>query len=158
MKKNAQKFSAYATLAYGLFLSFLLISVNSCGKSSDSGDDSDGGAVPLQTAPPPIQNQNVVIPTNPGCSTGTVLTHRNFGAAFFASYCTGCHAKVLTEEARFGAPMGLDFDSYSGISLEVVAIGRVAGDPTTATMPPSGNVTADERRQLAEWVGCGAPE
>ena len=85
------------------------------------------------------------------------LGYVNFGRGFLAEYCTGCHSSLLTGEARYGAPEGVDFDTLDGAQTWLDRIvERAAGDD--ATMPPSGPAGAEDRAMLAEWAGCGMPE
>lgn len=92
------------------------------------------------------------------CPPGSELSYDNFGQQFMANYCTGCHARELTEAARSGAPKGYDFDTLEGILEEAEEIDEwAAAGPAainTAMPPGNGGPTEEERRQLGEWLAC----
>jgi uncharacterized membrane protein len=80
-----------------------------------------------------------------------------------ARYCVQCHSSQLPSGARNGAPLDHDFDSLAGIRAtprahleEVAAAGPEA---VNRQMPPPGypEPTDRERKQLGEWLACGAP-
>lgn len=79
--------------------------------------------------------------------TGTMLTYQNFGAAMINSKCTGptgCHSTrrpVLTSQSAVEANAGNIMDQAV----------------YTDAMPKVGSMTLDERKQLGEWLACGAP-
>lgn len=100
-------------------------------------------------------------PTQSECPPGSTLTWDSFGNKFMADYCTSCHHSELSGEARHGAPSFHDFDTVYGVRAvddhvdETTASGPAA---TNTSMPPDGRKpTLDERRQLGEWLACGAP-
>ena len=84
------------------------------------------------------------------CPTTSTLTYDNFGRRFFASYCDRCHA------------MGTQppFMTLAQIHADTTAIDSVAAAGASAintSMPQDGTVpTEAERRQLGEWLACGA--
>jgi uncharacterized membrane protein len=90
-------------------------------------------------------------------SGGTKLTYDGFGKPFMDKYCQPCHAS--TSKDRQGAPSKINFDSETEIaSLAQEAYDQAGG--TNSEMPPKSfgsQPTADERKQLAEWLACGAP-
>ena len=100
-------------------------------------------------------------PTESVCPTPQTLTYANFGQAFFGSYCQRCHASTVTGAARNGAPADHAFDQVEDIQLLAEHIdGLAAAGPTVVNtaMPPQGqNPSTAERRQLGEWLACGAP-
>lgn len=78
---------------------------------------------------------------------GTTLTYANFGDEMIANKCTsesGCHSRqrpiMLTQTA-------IQQNSSSIMENAVY----------TDAMPKSGSMTLDERKQLGEWLACGAP-
>lgn len=79
------------------------------------------------------------------CPTGSTLTYANFGEALLSSACLTCHTSRerprLTTQAlvQANAPMILDVAVY------------------TDAMPQDGTLTIAQRRQLGEWLACGAP-
>ena len=101
------------------------------------------------------------VPTGSACPTTQTLTYANFGQAFFASYCQRCHASAVTGAARMGAPSDHTFDMVQDIQLLAEHIDELAAagpDAVNTEMPPDGaKPTEAERRQLGEWLACGAP-
>jgi uncharacterized membrane protein len=100
-------------------------------------------------------------PTESVCPQGSTLTYDNFGKPFMEGYCTRCHSSELTGADRHGAPSFHDFDTLFGIKAvsehidETSAYGPAAENDS---MPPDGDKpTAEERRQLGEWIACGMP-
>jgi uncharacterized membrane protein len=101
-------------------------------------------------------------PTESVCPPTQTLTYANFGQPFMAEHCTRCHDSAKVGAARMGAPSFHDFDTIFGIRAvsehidETTAYGPAAENDS---MPPSGPFpTAEERRQLGEWIACGMPE
>ena len=103
-------------------------------------------------------------PTGSTCPDDSSLTYGNFGSLFFGTYCTGCHSSELDGIERHGAPADHNFDTLAGILAEADHVDEAAAagpDAVNTFMPPT---TADdipdesERRQLGEWLACGAPE
>ncbi len=95
-------------------------------------------------------------------SGGTQLTEQNFGRAFLNSYCTRCHSSTLSGAARNGAPEGLNWDQLAVVRANTGRMNDAAGanadDSVNREMPPNDPRPSDaERRQLAEWLACGAP-
>ena len=78
-----------------------------------------------------------------------------------SEYCTGCHASTLTGIERTGAPDDHDFDSLQLIQAMSEHIDHVAagGPDVVNEMMPVGEPkpTLMERKQLGEWLACGAP-
>jgi uncharacterized membrane protein len=87
------------------------------------------------------------------CGHEPALDWDNFGQPFMTQYCTGCHASTWPEERREGAPLGVDFDTYSGV-LEWAERIDARSVPDDADMPPGGGPSAEERALLAEWLSC----
>lgn len=54
------------------------------------------------------------------CPEDSILTAENFGAPFMLTHCTGCHHVSLKEGERAGAPLGVDFETLTGLSREFV--------------------------------------
>ncbi len=100
-------------------------------------------------------------PTETVCPPASTLTYASFGQSFMTRYCTRCHSSSLTGPARMGATRDHDFDTQFGVQAVAEHIDQAAGAGPAATndqMPPNGALpTLDERRQLAEWLACGAP-
>ncbi|HZA51573.1 MAG TPA: c-type cytochrome [Myxococcaceae bacterium] len=100
-------------------------------------------------------------PTGATCPTSSTLTYQSFGQGFMATYCTRCHSSSVTGTARQGAPVGINFDTLEGIRASAVTTdSHAAAGPNgiNADMPPSSPAPSEaERRQLGEWLACGAP-
>jgi len=113
------------------------------------------------SSPDPAVNEaptsGAVCPPPPG---NTALTHANFGAAFFANHCLGCHGTPPTN----GAPAHADFTSLAVIQDHLGLIDQMAAKGparTNTTMPvlvpPATGPTDAERTDLGVWLACGAP-
>jgi len=86
-------------------------------------------------------------PCPPG---GTTLTYRNFGEAFFTSYCVYCHGGANGYSSR-------SFTTLEAIRSNRERIFLNSADDNT-TMPPGPNDPPEsERQKLGEWLACGAP-
>ena len=101
------------------------------------------------------------VPTEAVCPTTQTLTYASFGQAFFAGYCQRCHASTVTGLARMGAPTDHTFDTVEQIrSMSDHIDEHAAAGPSAVNteMPPDAPTpTEAERRQLGEWLACGAP-
>ncbi len=133
----------------------LLVGLGGALACGQGGDDTAPDSPP--PGPLPITNAAPVPPsTSLKCDKSTSLTYENFGAAFARTYCTSCHASSLTGADRRGAPAAVNLDTALGLKTWRGRVLARAGGKD-ATMPPSGNVSADDRAALSEWLGCGAP-
>ncbi|MEO8700333.1 MAG: hypothetical protein ABI867_09830 [Kofleriaceae bacterium] len=95
-------------------------------------------------------------PSGATCPPDSQLTWESFGRDFMAEFCTRCHAAGLQGGQRRGAPIEHDFDSQAGVQLELDHVDAAAAG--SVLMPPSSpRPSPGERRQLAEWLACGAP-
>ncbi len=122
-----------------LFVFPLVAIAAACSSGNSSSPSTDATASPIEGR---------------DCPKSSPLTYESFGAPFFLDYCTGCHSSKVAD--RRGAPIGVDFDSLVGIRSKLVKIyGRAADDHVT--MPPAGGPSADLRKQLGDWLACGAP-
>jgi uncharacterized membrane protein len=95
-------------------------------------------------------------------SGGTQLTEQNFGRAFLDTYCTRCHSSTLTGAARNGAPVGFDWDRIESVREHAKQMNEEAGANADGSvnrdMPLNDpRPSDDQRRQLSEWLACGAP-
>ena len=100
--------------------------------------------------------------TDTECPPDNTLSAQNFGEGFMSNHCTQCHATALKGSARHGAPDDVNLDTLEGVRAKAKDIDKQAGASATVTntsMPPSGSPapTVDERRQLSQWLACGAP-
>jgi uncharacterized membrane protein len=95
------------------------------------------------------------------CPTQQTLTYASFGQTFFNTYCQRCHGGTVTDLARMGAPVDTIFDTVEDIRFHGHHIDELAaGGPAAVNteMPPDAPTpTETERRQLGEWLACGAP-
>jgi hypothetical protein len=90
------------------------------------------------------------------CPENSLLSYQSFGQPFFLSWCTGCHSSALPADARRGAPATVNFDTLALIRGQIGVVYAKAADEHTA-MPPAGGPPLDLRRQLGDWMACGAP-
>ena len=108
-------------------------------------------------------DDNIVVgmATQSTCPTPQTLTYANFGQAFFATYCQTCHGSTVAGLARKGAPADHVFDAVEDIRPLTHHIDQYAAAGPAAIntqMPPEPPMpTEAERRQLGEWLACGAP-
>ncbi len=73
----------------------------------------------------------------------------------FEPYCSYCHWSSRTDDARHGAPVGLDYDVFEGATSRN---GATWFRVSTYNMPPMGRVpTLDEMAVLNEWLNCTFP-
>jgi uncharacterized membrane protein len=98
----------------------------------------------------------------PACPQGSTLTAQNFGITYMNTYCTRCHSVQRTGGGRANAPKDVNYDTLDEIRADAKRIHEQAGvnadDSVNTDMPPSAPVpTEAERRQLSEWLACGAP-
>jgi hypothetical protein len=102
-------------------------------------------------------------PTGALCPTTNPPTYSGFGQAFFATYCTRCHASTLVgDAARNGAPDGFDYDTLAGVRAHIREIDEAAAIGPSASnriMPLSAPRPTDaERTTLGQLLACGVPE
>ncbi len=100
-------------------------------------------------------------PTESACQPGSALTYDSFGRKFMEDYCIRCHHSELRGAARNGAPSFHDYDTVFGVRAtdDHIDFTTASGPAATNTsMPPDGPMPSlEERRQLGEWIACGAP-
>ncbi len=89
--------------------------------------------------------------TGSTCPTDSTLTYANFGQAFFQTHCLSCHA-------RAESPHFTTLDEIRASRSEIDRAAAAGPDAVNTYMPESGSVSEAERRQLGEWLACGAPE
>jgi hypothetical protein len=119
---------------------------------ADAGGPDGGAVVRVDAGPPPVESLE-----DRDCPPESFLDYDNFGGPFFAHYCTGCHGSEVPADMRQGAPDKINFDSLEAIRQRAARIYQRAADDN-ATMPPAGGPPPEERRQLGDWLACGAPE
>lgn len=76
----------------------------------------------------------------PGCTT---KTYANFGQAFFAAKCNGCHA--------IQRPV---LNTVTGIRNNLA---RCKSEISSGAMPQGTRLTTQEKSDVMEWLNCGAP-
>ena len=76
-------------------------------------------------------------------------------------YCTSCHDSARTGAARNDAPTSHNYDTVAGVRQHRADIDShaAAGPNAVNTLMPnqSPRPTEEQRRQLGEWLACGAP-
>jgi hypothetical protein len=90
--------------------------------------------------------------TGSTCPSGSTLTYASFGQAFMRDKCLACHADNGPESPKFS--------TLNEVKASLSDIDRAAAAGPNAVntyMPQSGSATDAERRQLGEWLACGAP-
>lgn len=95
---------------------------------------------------------STVVPDDP-CAT---LTWENHGQGFVRSWCSGCHAAALPEGERYGAPVGVSFDTVDEVRRWETRI-RARALEAPIDMPPVGGAGDDELARFQAWLDCGAP-
>jgi cytochrome c5 len=99
--------------------------------------------------------------TGATCPTPAV-TYADFGQAFFAAYCTRCHASTVTGADRNGAPADHNYETVEGVRAFMVEIDEVAASGPNATndaMPFLGSEPSlAERQLLGQLLACGVPD
>ncbi len=90
-------------------------------------------------------------PTGSTCPSDSTLTYASFGQAFFQSHCLSCHAG--TESPTLGT-----LEQIRANSSKIDRAAAAGPDAVNTYMPEEGSVSEAERRQLGEWLACGAPE
>lgn len=117
-------------------LAFTAATAIGCGSStpSDVTSDSDGGTTPAaDSGAGPITDGGA-------CTT---KTYANFGQAFFASKCNGCHA-IQTPR----------LSTLTGIRNN---LGLCKAEISAGTMPQGAPLAAQDKADVLEWLNCGAP-
>ncbi len=116
------------------------------------------GCDPIQPLRPDAAS---LAPTGSECPPESTLTYESFGRDFFDEYCQTCHASTVPGTDRQGAPSSHTYDDVSMIraDAEEIDLRAAAGpDAVNTDMPRTFPVPTDEeRRQLGEWIACGAP-
>lgn len=73
--------------------------------------------------------------------------------------CIRCHDEAKVNQAREGAPVGMNFNRYELITdkaafADAITSGR---QPPRDAMPPPESVTMEERGTVGTWRTCGYP-
>ncbi len=106
---------------------------------------------PVESSTTPV----VPIDVDPDACETSYLTYDNFGEPFVLDWCRGCHSSSIPAGMRQKAPLAINFDTLADVqNRRDRVLARAAS--LTATMPPAGGPTEEERQLLAEWLACGA--
>ncbi len=89
----------------------------------------------------------------PTCDREPPVTWENWGEAYIATFCVGCHSALLEGDERRGATPGVDLNNYGDVMRHVDRIEARATGPEP-TMPPSGGPSAEQVALLEEWLHC----
>ncbi len=83
------------------------------------------------------------------------VTYTKHTKAIFDADCTSCHATTKSGADRYGAPIGVDFDTYETAATSGdLANQRVQAD----VMPPAGPLSNVKKSLLRQWVEDGLIE
>jgi uncharacterized membrane protein len=84
------------------------------------------------------------------CPPNTTLKYADFGKPFVDKYCAQCHGGGQSQG-------GISLEGVGNVQKNKAAMYKEAAADNTS-MPPSGSTkpTADERKQLGDWLACGA--
>jgi hypothetical protein len=135
-------------------LAFAAATAVGCGGStpSDVTSDTDGGTTPATdsgTTPStdsgttPATDSGTPPTVDAGAPACTTKTYANFGQAFFASKCNGCHA---IQSPRLNTQTGI----RNNLAVCKSEISR-------GSMPQGTRLTTQEKTDVLEWLNCGAP-
>ncbi len=125
----------------------------SCGSESSGTNDE---YIPRRRVRLPAGETEGTTLNGNSCPSGTALTYHNFGQAFLAQHCTGCHSRSLKEDHRGGAPTKANFDEEPDAAIWRNGIFKVMFRKP-ATMPPNADVPETELALMREWLRCGTP-
>ncbi len=98
--------------------------------------------------------------TGSTCPPADPPTFDNFGDAFFATYCRGCHSSTTSD--RHGAPSDQNYDTEAEIlshALEIDIFAAAGPNGVFRAMPQVGIVvrtapTIAERERLGQYLAC----
>ena len=93
-------------------------------------------------------------PTKLPVECSEAITYETVGQPFLRNYCTGCHASSLPVGKRYGAPLGVDLDTFSG--AKQYALRSYARAVHLQDMPAGGGVSEMDRQRFTQWALCGA--
>ncbi|MDP2305697.1 MAG: hypothetical protein Q8P18_06690 [Pseudomonadota bacterium] len=85
------------------------------------------------------------------CEGAHAVSWVGFADGFFATYCRSCHSAETQD--RFGAPVGMDFDTLYQVRTHAAAVRVTALEQ--GSMPVGGGVYEDDLILLDEWLRCG---
>jgi hypothetical protein len=144
----------YAGRNAGVILGALLSSACSAPPASGIEPAADAGVAPDGAPGPDGAGRG----TGARCAEDSPREWETFAKPFMDQYCVRCHSRNRSGEARRGAPVGHDFDTFESVLVEAAHIDRwAAAGPNGANeaMPPDGPLPSRyEREQLAEYLAC----
>lgn len=83
------------------------------------------------------------------------VTPPSFANVAVLDTCTACHSSALSGGARFGAPAGINYDTYAAaVASADDGVSEVYG----GTMPPGGSVPEADKQDFYAWALCGTPQ
>lgn len=85
------------------------------------------------------------------CADAHDVSWVGFADGFFATYCRSCHSAETQD--RFGAPVGMDFDTRDQARTHAAAIRRAVLEQ--GSMPVGGGVYDEDLILLDEFLACG---
>jgi hypothetical protein len=127
-----------------LFASTLLTALIAlgCGAETSETTGQDGGTT-VTDAGSSDAGSDPVTDAGSGGNDCTTHTYANFGEAFFATNCNGCHT---SQQPRL--------TSQSAIKTNAA---RCRNEITSGRMPPYGTLSEAQKTAVVEWLDCGAP-
>jgi hypothetical protein len=75
----------------------------------------------------------------------------------FQPFCLECHSAQRTGADRFGAPPGLDYDTYD-LAIQNANETLAVGEVVAGTMPPGGALSQELMALMLSWQAAGFPE
>ncbi len=88
------------------------------------------------------------------CATPAVPTYAMVTA--LTTSCVNCHSSTLSGGARFGAPTGLDYNTFASAMTNAT---EGAAEIFAGSMPPAPAIIAEADKQVYyRWALCGTPQ
>lgn len=84
------------------------------------------------------------------------VTPPTFANVNLLANCTNCHTSTFTGADRFGAPAGVNYDTYE-VAVDNAEHGAAAVY-TGFMPPPGGDVTEQDKQDFYAWALCGQPQ
>lgn len=85
------------------------------------------------------------------CADAPVLGWNDVGQPLLLEYCSTCHTETAPE--RYGAPEGVNFDTYDQVvALRGAMLAVLTADPPE--MPPLLSVPDADQELLISWLEC----
>lgn len=93
-------------------------------------------------------------PTQLPVECSDAITYETVGQPFLRNYCTGCHASSLPVGKRYGAPLAVNLDTFSG--AKQYSLRSYVRAVHLQDMPAGGGVSEIDRQRFTQWALCGA--